>query len=54
MKIEIKLFKPINKEKVLDGILTKFDKEKVFIQINSEEIGIERNGIAQIKTKYEW
>ena len=53
-EIEIKLFKPINNTKVLCGILTKFDKEKIYIMTDEEEAAIERNQIAQIKTKYNW
>ncbi|MDE5830470.1 MAG: ribosome maturation factor RimP [Clostridia bacterium] len=52
--IEIKLFKPINKEKALTGALVRFDKEKIYIQVNSEEISVDRTQIAQIKTKYNW
>ena len=52
--IEIKLFKPIENEKILHGTLLKFDKEKIFIQVNSEEKEIERKNISQIKIKYNW
>lgn len=54
LDVEIKLFKPINKEKTLAGKLIKFDKEKIYIQIDLEEISIERTQIAQVKTKYNW
>ena len=54
LDVEVKLFKQINKEKTLSGKLIKFDNEKIYIEINSEEIGIERMQIAQIKIKYEW
>lgn len=54
LDIEVKLFKPINKEKTLTGKLIKFDKEKIYIQIDLEEISIERTQIAQVKTKYNW
>ena len=54
LDIEVKLFKPINKEKTLTGKLIKFDKEKIYIQINLEDISIERTQIAQIKIKYNW
>lgn len=52
--IEIKLFKPIDKQKTLEGVLLKFDKEKIFIQKDAKEISIDRKDIAQIKTKYNW
>lgn len=53
-EVEIKLFKPIDKQKSIIGILSKFDKEKIYINIDAEEKGIERKQIAQIKTKYNW
>lgn len=53
-EIEIKLFRPLEGKKQLDGILTRFDKEKVYIKTEKEEKGIERKQIAQIKTKYNW
>jgi len=53
-EVEIKLFKPINNQKVLSGILKQFDKEKIYIEQNEEEQEIERKQIAQIKTKYNW
>lgn len=53
-EVEIRLFKPIEKEKILNGILIGFDKESIYIEINSEKKSIERKQIAQIKTKYNW
>lgn len=53
-EVEIKLFKPLDKEKSFCGKLTRFDKEKIYIQRDSDEKGIERNLIAQIKTKFDW
>ncbi len=53
-EVELKLFRPIEKQKVFSGILKKFDKEKVYIEIETEEKIIERKDIAQIKTKYNW
>lgn len=52
--IEIKLFKPINKEKNIIGVLKKYDSEFITIQIENQEISIERKNIALIKTVYEW
>ena len=52
--VEIKLFKPIDKQKSYEGILLKFDKEKIYIQINSEEKEFDRKDISQIKTKFNW
>lgn len=53
-EVEIKLFKPIDKQKSFQGTLLKFDKEKIYIKINSVEKEIERKDISQIKTVYQW
>ena len=53
-EIEIKLFKALDNSKILQGILTKFDENKIYIQTEKEEKEIDRNQIAQIKTKYNW
>ena len=52
--VEIKLFKPIDKKKVLQGILKEFNKESLTIQTDEENIEIERKDISVIKTVYEW
>ena len=36
------------------GTLLKFDKEKIYIKVDTEEREIERKDIAQIKLKYSW
>ncbi len=53
-EVEIKLFRAIDNEKQLSGVLTKFDKEKIYIEINSEEKQIDRKQVAQMKLKYNW
>ena len=53
-QVQIKLFKPINKKKIIDGVLFKFDSEAVYIKVEDNEKRIERAHIAQIKTKYNW
>ena len=53
-EVEIKLFKPIDKQKSFQGTLLKFDREKIYIKINSVEKEIERKDISQIKTVYQW
>ena len=53
-EVEVKLFKSIDKEKVISGKITKFDKEDIYIQTDSKEVKIERAFISQIKTKYNW
>lgn len=51
--IEIKLFKPIEKQKQYIGELVGFDDEKIEIKIE-DVISIDRKNIAQIKTVYDW
>lgn len=53
-EVEIKLFRPIDKQKSFQGTLLKFDKEKIYIQINSEEKEFERKDISQVKTIFNW
>lgn len=52
--IEVKLFKPIDNEKVLYGALVRFDKDTITLEIQTEEKKIERKQIAQIKLRYKW
>lgn len=54
-EIEIKLFKPINKRKVILGILESFNANEIIIKTNEnkDEI-IQRKDISQIKTVYHW
>lgn len=51
--VEIKLFKPIEKQKQYIGELVNFDNEKIDIKIE-DVISIDRKNIAQIKTVYDW
>lgn len=52
--IEVKLFKPIDNEKILYGALVRFDKDTITLEIQTEEKKIERKQIAQIKLRYNW
>lgn len=52
--VEIKLFKPLNKEKKVIGCLKNFNKDFLIVQNESEEIQVDRKNIAQVKTVYEW
>lgn len=52
--IEVKLYKPINKEKELEGILRGYDEETITMIYENDEISVPKNNIAQIKTKYNW
>lgn len=51
--VEVKLFKPIEKQKQYVGELIEFDAEKVRIKVE-DVISIDRKNIAQIKTIYNW
>ncbi len=51
--IEIKLFKPIEKQKQYIGELVDFDDEKIDIKLE-DVMSIDRKNIAQIKTVYDW
>ena len=54
-EIQIKLFqKDENQKKEYQGILKKYDNEKITIEVEKQQIQIERKNIAQIKTIYNW
>lgn len=53
-EIEIKLFKPIENKKEYIGILKEFDKETIKINIDEEEITLERKNISLIKIHFNW
>ena len=52
--VEIKLFKPLNKEKKIMGNLKDFDEKFITVQNEDEEIQVDRKNISQVKTVYEW
>ena len=52
--VEIKLFKPIEKKKVIQGVLKEFNKESLSLETAEGIIEIERKDISVIKTVYEW
>lgn len=52
--VELKLFKPIDKQKLIQGILKNFTKEDITIEIDEEEKHIERKNISIIKTVHNW
>ena len=52
--VEVKLFKPIEKQKVFQGILKEFSNETLTIQTEEKNIEIERKDISIIKTVYNW
>ena len=54
VKVQVKLFKPLNKQKQFEGILKSFDEANIVIETDSQELSIERQNIGQIKTIFEW
>lgn len=52
--VEVKLFKPLNKQKTIEGILDNFDNDFILVKTNEDKIKIERKDISVIKTIYEW
>ena len=52
--VELKLFKKVNNNKILQGNLIKFDSDYITININNEDVQIDRKDISVIKTVYNW
>ena len=55
-EIVCNLFKPIEKEKQIEGVLQEFDKDKLILQMEGKEEvrEIHRKDIAKMKLKYHW
>ncbi len=53
-EICVKLFKQINKEKEIQGILKEYNDNKIILTRDKDEIEIELKDIALAKTVYEW
>ena len=53
-EIEVKLYKAINKEKVISGKLLSFEEEKIILETEEEKIEIEKSNISVAKTIYNW
>lgn len=52
--MQIKLFKPIGKNKQYIGILKSFDENNIILDLEKDNITFERKDISQIKTVYDW
>ena len=52
--INVRLFKPIDKQKDLTGTLQKFDSEQVVLLINEQEVSIKRDNISSMKRAFKW
>ena len=54
-EVEVKLFKPINKQKEFIGILEDFSENEITLKLeNDENINIDRKDISLIKTTFNW
>ncbi len=53
-KIEVHTFKKVNDDKILVGNLISFSENNIILDINNENIEIDRNNISTMKTVYEW
>ena len=53
-EIEVNLFKPIEGNKKIIGILKSFDESSINLEVDEKEINIPRKSIALIKTVYNW
>ena len=52
--VEVKMFKAIEGQKVIQGILKDFSKDNIVIELEEKDLEISRKDIAVIKTVYEW
>ena len=53
-KIEVHTYKKVKDDKVLVGNLISFSENNIILDINNENIEIDRSNISTMKTVYEW
>lgn len=53
-KISVKLFKGIDKQKEIVGVLESYDKDKIVIKQEDKNINVELKNIAIAKTVFDW
>lgn len=53
-EIDVKLFKPMDKQKEITGELKKYDKDTLTLSVKEKEIIIERSNISSMKRVYKW
>lgn len=53
-EISVKLFKAIDKEKELIGVLKEYNDNEIILEVNNININIDLKNIALAKTIYEW
>lgn len=52
--VEVNLFKPIDKQKSIVGVLKDFDADTIEIEVENNILKIDRKNISLIKIKYNW
>ena len=53
-EIDVRLFKPIEKQKEITGELKKFDTQTLTLLVENQEIIIERANISSMKRTFKW
>ncbi|MCI9016682.1 MAG: hypothetical protein HFJ53_05930 [Clostridia bacterium] len=53
-EVEVSLYKPLEKQKQITGVLKAIDNETIQIQVEKGINKIERKNIARVKTIYNW
>lgn len=53
-EISVKLFKPINKQKEIIGILQEYSNNKIILNCNNELIKLDLKEVALVKTTFQW
>ena len=53
-KVEIHLFKAVEKQKIITGILKDYDQEKIVLQVDESEISVDKTNISKMKNVYNW
>ena len=52
--MQVKLFKPINNSKQYIGNLKAFNNSEIILEIEKNEMVLDRKNISQIKTIFKW
>jgi len=53
-EVELKTFKPIDKQKEFSGILKSFDSEVIVLEINKKDTEFKRSDIAQVRLAFDF
>lgn len=53
-EVVVNLFQAINGQKQIEGKLIQFEQNSITLQVNEQEVVIERKSISLMKTKYNW